>query len=155
MHWTKLLTIGGGAAALSMALVAPASLTSAATPAEVIAQRQVVMSLQGAAASGIQAALTAGDLKSVAKMAESLEMSAKVMPTLFEKGTGPEAAKTRALPVIWEKPDDFKAAAMKLETMAAELEKAAESGDQAAATAAFAAMGKEACGGCHGAFRAK
>jgi len=142
-------------AALALTLVAPASLTSAATPAEVIAQRQVVMSLQGAAASGIQAALKAGDLKSVAKMAESLEMSAKVMPSLFEKGTGPEAAKTRALPAIWEKPEDFEAAAMKLETTAAELKQVANSGDQAATTAAFAAMGKEACAGCHGTFRAK
>lgn len=147
------LLAAGGAAAVALTLVAPASLTSAATPAEMIAQRKVVMNLQGAAAAGIQAALKAGDLASVAKMADSLEMSAKVMPSLFEKGTGPEVAQTRALPVIWEKPDDFKAAAMKLETSAAKLEEAAKSGDQAATTAAFASMGREACG--DGAFRAK
>ena len=28
----------------------------------------------------------------------------------FPKGTGPEAGKTRALPEIWSKPDDFTAA---------------------------------------------
>ena len=154
MHWTKLLTMGA-ATAVALALAAPGSLTSAATPADVIAQRKVVMSLQGAAASGIQQALKAGDLASVAKMADSLEASGRVMPSLFEQGTGPEVAQTRALPAVWEKPEEFKAAAMKLVTTAAALEEAAKSGDQAATTQAFATMGKEACGGCHGAFRAK
>jgi cytochrome c556 len=149
-----LLTIGG-AAAVALTLIAPAGLTSAATPAEVIAQRKAMMGLQAAATAGIQAALKADDTATVAKIAAGLAQSAKVLPSLFEKGTGSEAGATKALPAIWEKPADFTAAAMTLETGAAKLEAAAKTGDKAATMAAFAAMGKDGCGGCHGAFRAK
>ena len=151
---TKLLAIGG-MAAIALTLMAPASLTMAATPAEMIAQRKALMDLQGATATGIQAALKAGDLATVAKLAGALHSSAAVIPTFFEKGSGPEAGNTKALPVIWEKPDDFKAAAMKLGTGADKLVEAAKGGDAAATGAAFAEMGKNGCGGCHGTFRAK
>jgi cytochrome c556 len=151
---TKFLAIGG-AAAVALTMMVPTALVSAATPAEVIAQRQAMMDLQGAATAGIQAALKAGDTATVAKMAGALHESAKVLPSLFDKGTGPEAGKTKALPAIWEKWDDFKAAAAKLETTAAKLAEVAKGGDAAATGAAFADMGKNGCGGCHSAFRAK
>lgn len=151
---TKLLALGG-AAVVALTLAVPAGLTSAATPADAIAQRKAMMDLQGATAAGIQAALKAGDTATVAKMAEALSHSAKVLPTLFDKGTGPGAGQTKALPVIWEKWDDFKAAATKLDTLATKLAEVAKGSDAAATGAAFAEMGKDGCGGCHGTFRAK
>jgi cytochrome c556 len=133
---TKLLAMGG-AAAVALTLMAPADLTSAATPAEVIAQRKALMDLQGATAIGIVAAMKAG-----------------VIPSFFDKGTGSEAGKTAALPAIWEKWDDFKAAAAKLGTESAKLAEAAKEGNQAAVAAQFSALAKS-CDGCHEIFRAK
>ena len=149
----KFLLALGGAAALALTLV-PAGLTLAASPAEVIAQREAFMDLQGATAIGMVAALKAGDYSTIAKLSKALESSAKVIPSLFEKGTGPEAGKTKALPAIWEKWDDFKAAAQKLETEASKLTQVAKSGDKAAIGAQFKALG-DTCDGCHDNFRAK
>ena len=149
----KLLAIGG-ATAVALTLMAPASLISAATPAEVIAQRKAVMSLQGAAAIGIVTAMKAGDAATVAKLAGPLGRSAAVIPSLFDKGTGPEAGQTKALPAIWEKWDDFKAAAAKLGTESAKLAEVAKGGDNAAIGAQFGALAKT-CDGCHDTFRAK
>jgi len=150
---TRILAIGG-AAAVALTLMAPADPTSAATPADMIAQRQALMDLQGATATGIQAALKAGDAATAGKMAGALHSSAQVIPTFFDKGTGPEAGKTKALPVIWEKWDDFKGAAAALGTAAEKLAAAGKAGDATAANAAFAELGK-ACGGCHNTFRTK
>jgi len=46
----------------------------------------------------------------------------------FPAGTGPEAGKTRALPVIWQKPEDFKAAQKVFSEAAPKLLAAADSG---------------------------
>jgi cytochrome c556 len=150
---TKLLALGG-AATVALTLIASASLTSAATPAEVIAQRKALMDLQGATAIGIVTAMKAGDMAAVAKLAGPLGRSSAVIPSLFEKGTGPEAGKTAALPAIWEKWDDFKAAAAKLATESAKLAEVAKGGDAAATSTQFGALAKS-CDGCHDAFRAK
>ena len=45
--------------------------------------------------------------------------------------------------------------AEKAEGLAEKLAEAAESGDAKATLAAFATLGKEGCGGCHGTFRKK
>jgi cytochrome c556 len=148
------LTALGGAVALAVTLMAPATLTTAATPAEVIAQRKALMELQGATAIGMVMAMKAGDTARLAKLAEPLAGSAKVLPSFFDKGTGPEAGKTAALPAIWEKWDEFKAAAAKLETESTKLADAAKEGNQAAVTAQFKALAS-ACDGCHDNFRAK
>jgi cytochrome c556 len=150
---TRFMVVSGAAAA-ALTLMAPADPTSAATPAEMIAQRQAVMELQGATAIGIVVAMKAGDTARIAKLAVPLARSAGVLPSLFEKGTGSEAGKTAALPVIWEKWDDFKAAAATLESASAKLAEAAKAGDQAAVTAQFGVLAK-ACDGCHDTFRAK
>ena len=139
----KLLAIGG-TAAFALTLILSANLTSAATPAEMIAQRKALMSLQGGATLGMVAALKNGDTATIAKLARYLGRSAKVIPTFFEKGTD-------ALPVIWEKWDEFKAAAATLQTESDKLEEIAKSGDQKAIAAQFDALGK-ACDGCHDKF---
>jgi cytochrome c556 len=71
----------------------------------------------------------------------------------FAKGTGPEAGKTRALPVIWQKPDDFTAAQQVLSERAPKLLAAVKAKDAAGAQAAFKEVGG-ACKNCHDTFRA-
>jgi cytochrome c556 len=71
----------------------------------------------------------------------------------FPKGSGPEAGKTRALPEIWSKPDEFAAAAKNFEEKAPTLLAAAKSKDLAAVNKAFRDVGG-ACKNCHDNFRA-
>lgn len=59
---------------------------------------------------------------------------------------------TEALAVIWEKPEEFKAAAQKLVDESAKLAELAPGGDKAAVGAQVMAMGG-ACKGCHDNFR--
>jgi len=71
----------------------------------------------------------------------------------FPAGTGPEAGKTRALPVIWERPEDFKAAQKVFSDAAPKLLSAASAGDVGAVKSTYADLGK-ACKNCHDIFRA-
>jgi cytochrome c556 len=71
----------------------------------------------------------------------------------FPAGTGPEAGKTRALPVIWQKPEDFKAAQKVFSDAAPKLLAAANAGDLNALRASYGDLGK-ACKNCHDTFRA-
>ena len=72
----------------------------------------------------------------------------------FPAGTGPEAGKTRALPEIWAKPAEFKAAMKKFSEAAPKLQTAANAGDVAQVKTAFGDVGK-ACKNCHDQFRSK
>ena len=68
---------------------------------------------------------------------------------------GSDQQPTDALPVIWSDQAGFQAAAEKAEGLAEKLAEAAKGGDPQATLAAFAALGKEGCGGCHETFRKK
>ncbi len=70
----------------------------------------------------------------------------------FPAGTGPEAGKTRALPVIWERPKDFSAAQKVFSDAAPKLLAAANAGDLNGVKANFGEVGK-ACKNCHDTFR--
>jgi cytochrome c556 len=70
----------------------------------------------------------------------------------FPHGTGPEAGKTRALPIIWEKPQDFQAAQKVFTDAAPKLLAAANAGDIGAVKTSFGEVGK-ACKNCHETFR--
>ena len=70
----------------------------------------------------------------------------------FAKGTGPEAGKTRALPEIWSKPDDFTAAQKMLSDRAPKLLAAVKAKDLPGVQAAFKEVGG-ACKNCHDNFR--
>ena len=71
----------------------------------------------------------------------------------FPQGSGPEAGKTRALPEIWEKPDDFTAAQKVLTDRAPKLLAAVKAKDIAGVQASFKEVGG-ACKNCHDTFRA-
>lgn len=84
--------------------------------------------------------------------ADGMASLSKMTADLFPDGS--EFGDTTALPVIWEKPDEFKQAVQDFETAAAHLAQVAGSGDMAAFGPAFGQLGKT-CKGCHENFREK
>ena len=72
---------------------------------------------------------------------------------MFPPGSGQPAS--AALPTVDSDQTGFKAAAEKAEGLAEKLGETAKGGDVKATLAAFAALGKEGCGGCHETFRKK
>jgi cytochrome c556 len=126
-------------------------------PAEIIKKRQDAMKANGGDMKAINEFLekdvgTADDVK--AKAASIKEHSALIVD-LFPAGTGMDDGKTGAKKEIWEKPDEFKAAADSLGDLAGKLEVAAATGDKQEIADAFGALGKNGCGGCHQTFRQK
>ena len=83
--------------------------------------------------------------------------TAKSIPSWFPPGSGPDSfsGKTAAKPEIWTDHDKFLATAATFQADTVALQKAIAAGDKAATAAAFDSMGREGCGACHGAFRAK
>jgi cytochrome c556 len=98
-----------------------------------------------------------GDLPAVTAAAQTIQADAAKIPDLFPRGTSLDdnVGKTGAKPEIWADFGVFKAAASKLGELAAATAAVASTGDKAAVREAFAAMGKEGCGGCHERFRQK
>lgn len=95
----------------------------------------------------------APDFAAVAAKANDINARAMKIETHFPAGTSTaDGFKTEALPAIWEKPEEFKAAATKLVDESAELATLAAGGDKAAVGAQAMAMGG-ACKGCHDQFR--
>jgi cytochrome c556 len=129
----------------------------AATAAETIATRQQNYKQIGRAfkAIGDELKKDSPSLALVGSNAGTIGDLGRRIPNWFPKGTGPEAGvKTGALPVIWEKPADFRHAAANLVRAAREAQAAAASGDVARTKAAAGAIG-QACKGCHDTFRAR
>lgn len=88
-------------------------------------------------------------------VAKATDINARAMKIEghFPAGTSTaDGFKTEALPAIWEKPEEFKAAAQKLVDESAKLMTIAADGDKAAVGAQAMAMGG-ACKGCHDNFR--
>ncbi|MGD9510887.1 MAG: cytochrome c [Geminicoccaceae bacterium] len=94
-----------------------------------------------------------GTLADVVAAAQAIEAGDAKIPSMFPQGTN--AGDSEALPVIWEQWSTFEQRATNMGQLAAKLEQAAASGDQAATLAAFAALGKNGCSGCHETFRQK
>ena len=133
--------------------------TAALDPAEAIKQRQALMKEQGKHAKAINEFVESGTgtAEDVGQHAAALKESAAKIPDLFPAGTSLDdnVAKTAAKKEIWDDFDGFKASAEKLAELASALEQAAASGDKQQISDAFAAMGKDGCGGCHSKFRQK
>ncbi|MDX1422379.1 MAG: cytochrome c [Kiloniellales bacterium] len=126
-------------------------------PAALIAYRQSIMKAIGGHMGAIAMAAK-GDVSftdEVAFHARAINEMSMHLTRLFPEGSGKEAGETRALPVIWEKWDEFTAAAENLGTESAKLVEVAESGDRAAIAAQTGELGNEGCGGCHKTFREK
>lgn len=133
---------------------APASKSDA--PPE-IAERQDNYEKIGDAFKAIRGQLEGGapDLAIIEASAKDINERAGKITALFPKGTSvDDGFDTEALPAIWEKPDEFKAAAQKLIDESAKLAQVAKGGDAAAIGAQAKAMGGT-CKNCHDSFRAE
>jgi cytochrome c556 len=120
--------------------------------ADVIEKRQQAMKGNSADAKAIKAAVESKDYATIETKAKDIMGTAEKIPGLFPKGS--TTGKTKALPEIWEKPDDFAKAAKNLSKAAGELAATAKGKDDAAIGEKVKAV-SGACGGCHKAFRAE
>jgi cytochrome c556 len=144
-----------GAAVAAGALVTAAAIGTAQDKATgIVAYRQAVMKANGAHAQALQVALTEQPqlLKDAGYHAEAIKEAMEYVPDLFPPGS---KQASNALPPVWENPAGFETAAGKAEELAEKLAEALEGGDVGASLAAFQALGKEGCGGCHETYRKK
>jgi cytochrome c556 len=145
MKFTKLAVLG--------ALVLPA--VAFAAPADVIKQREDNFTAMGKAmkATMDEFKLPSPDVAVIKAQAAAMAGPASKVAGMFPKGTGPEAGvKTDALPIIWQKPADFKAANDKMLGAVKGFQAAAATNDLAKMQAAAGALGGT-CKGCHDTFR--
>jgi cytochrome c556 len=121
----------------------------------IVAVRQNVMDAQGSHMAAINAILKEDPqaISLVVPQAEAIADTTATIPEMFPKGS--DQPPTNALPPVWDKPDEFKAAAQKAHELARKLADTAKGGDAQATLAAFGSLGKEGCGGCHETFRKK
>ena len=120
-----------------------------------VAIRQATMDANGKHMTAIKVILTEDPqlIKLVAFHAQAIAEAAEYVPEMFPEGSTQKP--TAALPMIWEKQDQFKQAAERAHGLAGKLAETSQGGDVQATLAAFAALGKEGCGGCHETFRKK
>jgi cytochrome c556 len=119
--------------------------------ADIVAERQRVMKLNGASWQDAQAKVKAGNIEAVAVNAETMAMLAREIPMLFPEGSMTD--KSKAKPEIWQKWAEFEAAAKNFQAEAEKLRDAAKSKDAAATEAIAKDFGRQACGTCHTPFR--
>ena len=120
-----------------------------------ITERQDTFEAIGDAFKAVRGELEKGtpDYALIAASATDINTRAQTITGHFPAGTSVEDGfKTEALPSIWAKPEEFKAAAQKLVDESGKLVTVAGGGDKAAVGAQAMAMGG-ACKGCHDQFR--
>ncbi|HEY9080967.1 cytochrome c [Magnetovibrio sp.] len=146
----KRTTLFACAALAAISFTAPAMADDAG---EIKYRKSVMKSIGGHMGSiaGIFKAET-GNQTNLAVHTQGMAALATITGSVFPKGS--DFGETGALPVIWEKPDDFAKAVKMFESAAANMNAAAMSGDMAAAGAAFGELGKS-CKNCHENFREK
>lgn len=138
-----------------LCVASPFAASAADEPQNVVSYRQAVMKAIGGHTGAI-AGVVKGEVSYVGHVeghAHAIAELAKLIPTIFPEGTGPDQAETRALPKIWEDWAGFEAAAERLQQEASKLAEVARGGDAAAIGQQMGVMGKEGCGGCHKPFR--
>ena len=142
------LGLAGAAGGVGVALAQDAQ--------QVIDQRQNAMKAQGKATAAIKAYTEdKGDITAARAGGAELVKIIPQIPGLFPQKSGMAEfpGKSYAKPEIWAQWDKFVAQVNVANQRANELNTALAGGDKAAITAAFAAMGKDGCGGCHTPFR--
>ncbi|HEV7608451.1 MAG TPA: cytochrome c [Steroidobacteraceae bacterium] len=149
------LFLSFGSAVLVASFLAGANAAAPATPADLQKLRHDHYHELGDAFKEVrdQSKASSPDFDALLKAAEVVNKASVDQQQWFPKGTGPEAGKTRALPEVWSKPDDFTAAQKMFSDRAPKLLAAAKARDAAAVQAAFKDLGG-ACKNCHDNFRA-
>lgn len=127
-------------------------LASQVAAQDVIEQRIKLMKANGAASKALKAAVPEKDYATIQVKAKDIAEGMGKVEALFPKGSTSD--KSRALPAIWEKWDDFTKDTTAAKKAAAELADAAAAKDASLVDAKYKALGK-ACGDCHKPFRAE
>jgi cytochrome c556 len=149
------LFLSASSAVFVASLVTLAQAATPATPAEMQKVRHEHYEALGEAFKAVRdnSRASTPDYAALEKAAGAVNQASIDQQKWFPKGSGPEAGKTRALPEIWSKPEDFTAAQKMFSDRAPKLLAAAKAKDVAAVTAAFREVGG-ACKNCHDTFRA-
>jgi cytochrome c556 len=134
------------------AMLAVTGIAEAQDAEDIIKYRQGVMKSVGGhmAAAGLVVQGKVNFSDDLSQHAESIARSLSKAEALFPKGS--DFGETRALEVVWKKPDDFKKVATRGGAAAAEFAKAVKVGDKAAMGAKFKDLG-DACKACHKDYR--
>lgn len=119
---------------------------------DAIEKRIKLMKDNGADAKAIKKGMEEKDYATVEAKAKDIGANMDKVLDLFPKGSTSE--KSRALPAIWEKWDEFSKGPGKVKKAAADVADAAKAKDDAGLPAKVKALG-EACGACHKNFRAE
>jgi len=146
-----------GAPEAPAAPAAPAAPVTAEQAQSLFHERHEGMEKIGKATKTIKQSLESSspDLAAIKSSAATIAELAQKSSGWFPAGTGKDVLpKTRALPAIWEKPEDFAAKDRDLAQAAAALKAAADSGDLDAIKSRFADLGKT-CKACHDSYRAE
>ena len=93
------------------------------------------------------------DLPTVRANSEKLVQLSRAGSHWFPAGTGPDVAKTRAKPDIWQNPEDFAAKFRNFQAATRAFDAAARDSDVAAINARFADL-DGTCKACHDKYRA-
>ncbi len=144
----------------AMTVLAIAAVSSSVTLAvdkdQVIKDRQALMKEQAADVGAVHGYLDGKvDLAKATAAANDLTETMKKIPDAFPPGTGgpnPEG-KLTTKPEIWSDWQGFLAARDNAASKVLALDEAVKGGDKAKIQEAFADLGKNGCGGCHGKFR--
>lgn len=138
--------------ALAAAALAGAASLQAAEPEDIIKYRQAVMKSvgghMGAAAQIVRGKVQYPD--DLGYHADAIARSMKTVHGLFPVDS--DFGETRALPAVWDKPDEFKKVGEDAAAAAAEFAAAAGGGDPKALVASFKQLA-DACKACHKDFR--
>lgn len=136
------------------AVQAQAPAPAGATPEAQVEHRKQSMKRMADASKRIAAYVRGegGSLEEAQAAAVTIHEVAPLVPELFPEGTGVGVGKSEALPVIWQRWDEFQMLARSLNDASARLVEAAQSGDRRQIAAQFAATGK-VCGNCHDSFK--
>lgn len=133
-----------------------ASAQDAAAAASILQQRQALMKKQGADMGAVHAYLDGkADLVKATAAAVDLTQTMSKIPDVFPPGTGGTSpdGKYATKAAIWTDWNNFLAVRNAAGRRADALAAAVKGGDKAAVQTAFADLGKNGCGACHGKFR--
>lgn len=121
---------------------------------QVMHERHEGMEAIGDANKALHRALGSSDIPTIRANAARIAQLSQQASTWFPAGTGPDVAKTRAKPDIWQSADDFASKLRAFQTAARALQLAAGGNNVAAMNARFAELGG-ACKACHDKYRAE
>ena len=153
---TLMLAVLGSATVLSIALAQHGPQTPQQEAEQAAKTRQGLFDVQGFAFGPVGAMLKDApfDAAVVQKEAARIQMTAGMIPEVFQFDTRKFQVTTKAREAVWNNRPDFIKKANDLRTAAAELESAGKKGDRVVALKAASAVGN-ACKSCHDDYRDK